>query len=544
MAQINKQTRPYVVYSLLAVAVMLPMLAGGYIFALDMAFTPQLRMPEHMSSSYLFHAALHYLNLVIPSQILQKILLFSILLLSGVGMHYVVQHIQKTKNEPRPYDEWAKYIAGSLYMINPFTYSRFMAGQYAVLLGYALLPFFVRAALRFFAVPTIGRGLAICAWAIGISIVSVHTLGMAAIVLVVGFIGHAWRCRDNCLILGKGLVIALGSGLLFVVASGYWLFPMLQGTSNQGQAIATFDSSDRAAFATTGDTVVDKLGNVLQLQGFWAEGQGLYLLPGEQMPGWPLVVLLVWVLVGCGAVWLWRQQRAIAAVFIGTTVVAIAIAIFGAGDWSVLNGFREPQKFVALVAVSYALFAGLGAGAILGRVKKSKNEVIFAIVAVPILLLPVAFTPTMFWGFSGQLAPRQYPADWFAMNKRLNQDKSEFKVLFLPWHLYTHFPFAGRVVVNPADKFFDKPTIISNELEFGGAAPTFPDNDKETISHILKAAPTSTNLGAQLADLDIKYILLAKNYDYKTYDYLQSQTDVVLVAETPNLRLYRSLVHE
>ena len=141
--------RPVLVYCLLALAVMLPLLLPGFILTLDMSFTPELRMPEYMSSSYLFHTALHYLNVILPADIIQKILLFSILLLSGLGMHFLVRHIQDAKDKGGEFALWGAHVAGAVYMINPFTYSRFMTGQYAVLLGYALLPFFVLSLLRF-----------------------------------------------------------------------------------------------------------------------------------------------------------------------------------------------------------------------------------------------------------------------------------------------------------------------------------------------------------------------------------------------------------
>ena len=67
--------RPILVYVFLALAVMLPLLLPGFILTLDMSFTPELRMPEHMSSSYLFHTALHYLNFVLPADVIQKLLL-------------------------------------------------------------------------------------------------------------------------------------------------------------------------------------------------------------------------------------------------------------------------------------------------------------------------------------------------------------------------------------------------------------------------------------------------------------------------------------
>lgn len=544
-AEVRSFARPFAAYLGLSLAVMLPLLLPGFILTLDMAFTPELRMPEQMSSSYLFNAALHYLDVLLPADIVQKIMLLSILVTSGLGMHYLVRHIQQAKDGANEFALWGAYIAGFLYMINPYTYSRFMAGQYAVLLGYALLPVFVRALLRFFAVPTLRRSLIASGWLTLVGIVSVHTLGLAAVFMLASLAVFAWRCRKNSTI----TLNAVGYGLIgiavFIAASGYWLFPLLDGSSNQGQAIAQFSTSDQAAFQTGGGSVASKLGNVLQLQGFWAEAEGLYLLPQDQLPGWAFIVVLIWILIGAGAVWLWRRQRAIAALFIVSGLAAVVLAITGAGNFAALAGFREPHKFIGLLALAYALFAGMGAITVLAWAKKRRSDIAVSAAVVAVLLTIALFTPTMYWGFAGQLSPRHYPDDWYQMNDALNKDLDNFKVLSLPWHLYTHYQFAGRVIVNPSDRFFDKPVIVSNELEFKDASPTFPDTNKTLLSkQILPAANGGQTFARDLNDLGIKYILLAKTYDYTDYAYLDHQPGLKLVNETQNLKLYRNLTYE
>ncbi len=546
MAPITTKTvRPYAIFGGLSLAVILPMLWPGYILTLDMTFTPNLHMPEQMSSSYLFHAGLHYLNVLIPADVLQKIMLLAILMLCGLGMYFLMRYIQTSKSDSGESALWGAYIAGTFYMINPFVYSRFMAGQYAVLLGYALLPFFARAMLRFFAVPTLQRVFIASGWLTLIGIVSIHTLGLAAVLILAALGVQAWRCRKNCDVTLAIITYGVIGLAMFVLASGYWLFPLLSGASNQGQAVTQFSTSDQQAFQTAGGDLAGKLGNVLQLQGFWGEGQGLYLLPQEQLPGWGFVVLGFWFLIGVGAVWLWRNHRATTVICAGAGIVAIVVAIVGAGNLPLLAGLREPHKFIGLLALFYSLAAGFGAATILAWAKNKRNHVTFIIGATIILLLPVLYTPTMFWGFSGQLSPRQYPTDWYAINDRLNRDNDDFRVLSLPWHLYMHYAFAGRVIVNPSDKFFDKSTIVSNELEFRGASPTFPNADKKLLtSEILPKAAANQQFGKELNELDIKYVLLAKTYDYKDYAYLNSHSELQLVAETKNLRLYRNLAYE
>jgi hypothetical protein len=251
-------------------------------------------------------------------------------------------------------------------------------------------------------------------------------------------------------------------------------------------------------------------------------------------------VLGLWILVGMGIRALWRKHSTVTVLFVSTAVIAIIIALVGVGDIFALAGFREPQKFVGLVALAFALFAGFGVSALFARAQKW-GTCMLGLALVAILVLPALLTPTMVWGFSSQLSPRQYPADWYVINDKLNQDTDNFGVLSLPWHLYMSYPFAGRVIVNPSQAFFDKPTIVSNELEFKNASPTFPDAKKTVLStQLLQQAATNPHLGKSLNELGIKYILLAKTFDYQNYDYLDNQSDLQLLADTPNLRLYRN----
>jgi hypothetical protein len=250
-----------------------------------------------------------------------------------------------------------------------------------------------------------------------------------------------------------------------------------------------------------------------------------------------------------GAIVLWRRhQRGIVLLFAVSGLAAVLLAATGLGAWTsghvpLFAGYREPQKFAGLLALSFAVFVGAGASALLK--KTQARQTLFSCLAIGVLLLPILYTPVMFWGFAGQLKPRQYPVDWFVMNAELNNDKSDFRALFLPWHLYMSYGFADRIIASPAQDFFDHTVVASNELQFMHASPTAPDAQKSLLSdNVLPEAPQGNRLGGQLAALHIKYVLLAKEYDYRSYDYLNHQTDLTLVRETPHLKLYKVVIHE
>ena len=534
--------KPKAAYALLAATVMLPLLLPGYILTLDMVFTPRLRMPDTVTSSYLFRAGLSLLNIIIPSQIIQKILLFGILFLSGWGMYLLSRAIQNKEHTVTT--RVGAYAAGMLYMINPFTYSRFMAGQYSVLMGYALLPFFARAWLVFLAGPSRRRMLIVAAWIVFISIVSIHTLGAVGIVIVVGLCATAWRLRNNksrLLAASKFCIVGL---LLVVVANSYWLVPLALGRGSTAQSVQNFSTVDRQAFATEGGNIVGQLANIARLQGFWVEGQGLYALPQSRMPAWGLLVIMLWILIAIGAWQLWQTKRRFAVALFGvSSLTAALLATSAINNWltgwlPLFAGFREPHKFVSLVALADAIFVGQGVAYLANKYRRKYDEVgLYGVAAISLVLI-VAITPVMLWGFGGQLKPRQYPHDWFVINQQLRKDKNPQQTLFLPWHLYSKFSFSGRIVASPATDFFDVPVMVNNDPEFANVKPALPNDSTQKIGEILTQAAAHNDLAAQLAAHHIKYILLSNDNDAKDYQYLGNQKDLHLLQNTRSLKLY------
>jgi hypothetical protein len=532
------------VYGLVALFILWPLLAPGFILTLDMVFTPKLPMPGTVTSSYLFHAGLHFLNVVLSGDVIEKILLFVILLFSGLGMHRLMDFLRPTL-EPAT-TQWAAYASGLLYMINPFTYERFMAGQYSVLLGYAYLPFFVLALFRFLKDQSLRRAAVLVGWLIAISIVSIHTLGLAFIVSLIAISQVVWNDRADVKRLRRLVMYTAGIGSIFFIVSSYWLLPLLRGEGPTAASIDTFQTTDQTAFATGGGSITGKLVHVIRLEGFWGEERGLFLLPQDELRVWGLAVIALWALVVIGILSVWRQKRETGVLFV---IVIIAAALLAAGigsDWLSAHipffaGYREPQKFVALVAFSYAVLVGFAIPKLLQMFPARFGPIW---IAVTCLCALVGLTPVMFFGFDGQLVPRHYPPDWYAMNAQIDRDTSSYQVLFLPWHLYTRYQFAGRVIANPGSSFFDMPLLISNNPELGDTGPAVPDEkDSLLTTRILPQAPHSNTLGRQLAPLQIKYVLLSKNDDYRTYGYLDHQTDLQLVTDSATLRLYRNTAY-
>jgi hypothetical protein len=512
---------------------MLPMLGRGFILTLDMVFTPQLPMPDTVTSSYLFHAGLHYLNLVLPSDVLQKIMLLSILLFSAIGMHRLTQYLQPKGAL------WGIYAASIFFMINPFSYSRFMAGQYAVLLGYALLPWFVRLLLAFGRSPHLKTALKIGGLTAVIGVVSIHTLIALGLLVIIATTMALWRSRQH---IGRYLCYGLIAAGLFSVASSYWLVPLAVGKGATSNMIGQFTIADTTAFATVGQNPVAKLGNIMRLQGFWAEGRNLYLLPQDRVVLWGLMALIIIGLVIWGEVALWRQHPAVVVLLAGSGLMSILLA---AGLMEpltrhvpLLAGYREPHKLVALVALSYSVLLAFGVNALLAKTMR-RSVALYSAAGVFLLLLPLLFSRTMLFGFDGQLTPREYPSDWFKLDQQLRRDQDDFAVIFLPWHQYMSFQFAGRIIASPASDFFSKPTFVSLDPELGGATSGRETSYQKKLHRII-IAPDKIHFAEQLAAQNIKYLILAKDLDYKQYNYLNTNSKLTVVQDYSDITLYQN----
>lgn len=545
MASINKlqNWKPSAIFAVLSLAIMAPWFAPGYILTLDMVFTPELPMPSTVSSSYVFHAALHFLNVLVPSQIIQKALLFLIFFLSSLGMYRLATYIYAA---PGRAASFGAYLAGIFYAVNPFTYDRLMAGQYSVLLGYALLPFFAKCFLVFLQKPALAVATKLAAWSVLISIISIHSLGLLAIFVLVASVTALCKHHAKPYTLrwfGFGLV-SLG---LFVVASCYWLVPLALGRGSTAVQISSFTDADIAAFDTLGNTIFEKLAHVAQLQGFWLEDRGMYTLPQQQTAGWAILAAMLLLVILVGTVQLWHtHRRMMLAILAASGVVGLLLASGIGTDWLAMHvplfaGYREPQKFAGLLALSYSVCVAGGAAAIIHYVRREMGMQNAYVATVVLLLIPTLLTATIWWGARGQLTPRQYPAEWSVVNDQLNNDPSDFTTLVLPWHMYQYYDFAGRIISNPAPDFFGKPTIISNDPEFEGShPPSSGDTQTAAIGRLLKHAYDRQDIGQQLAAHNIKYVLLTHDNDYHTYDYLSQRSDLQLVRKNASLELYRN----
>jgi len=527
-----KRVIPYWPYGLLSLVALGPLLLPGYVLTMDMVFTPDLRMPSHVDNTWLLYASLHVLDILLPADVVQKLLLLCILLLSSIGAHRLLMLVRPQQEGWRT----AVYVGAIFYVVNPFVYDRLMAGQWGVLLGYSLLPWFTASLVRLGRDPTWRRLCWLVGWTTLLGIVSIHSLGAVAVLVAVAFaLQAADKSKRARLLRFAGVGIAC-----FILLNSYWLLPAVMGQGRIAQSLQTFSNTGSTAFGTVDAVGTGTLGSILGLLGFWQEKRGLYVQPIEAYALWGLVYLVIIVLMIWGAWLAWKHQRMVAVGALCVSVISVLLALGIGHAWLVSHvpffaGFREPQKFVALLALAYCYFMTWAAAWFMTRWKGWRRAVIVAV----LFMLPFLYAPSFIWGAAGQLHATDYPKDWFAVNDRLNAQSPDGKALVLPWHLYMSYSFTnGRIIASPTPAFFDREVITSDDPELPGVKPQTRNTIRETVQHdILPALKSGQSVADVLSRLGIRYIIVSKDLDWREYSLKPDEVTRLYDGEV--LSLYR-----
>jgi hypothetical protein len=548
---------PVLWVSFLTVVVVGPWLSTGYIFGTDFAGPRHYAFPNFPTSYAALQAALALAAAALPADVVGKVLIVSIFLTAGLGAYFAVP--------AGPFI--ARAAAALVYMINPFVYDRLAYGQLTVLAGYAVVPFVAFALRRLILAPDVRRALVAAGMLALVGILDIHMALIAAVlsgVLVGTFLALEREIRDRATRLGAYLLLAVVAAL---GASSYWLIPMLSGNGPESQTLARIGDADLSAFSTTADPSLGVLVNVLGLYGFWAEDTERFASMKEFVVAWPVILAVILGLVSVGVVGGWKRIDSVDSdhtrPWVLGMVVALVLAVIlgiGIADAHVApvihwldavfppyRGMRDAGKWGAIVALAYSQLIALGFVAIRHAMRAwlrsaGNQEVAVSLLVAVVLAFPLYYGNGLLYGMHGQIHPSAYPAGWYAADRAMASDPHPGRAVFLPWHGYLALSFvqnSNRVVANPAPDFFSTPVVASEDLEIPGIkAPTGVD---QIMLSDLVAKAGQGNWSSQLAAREFKYVLLAREVDWQSYDYLDRQPDLVLVKDYGSIELYRNM---
>ncbi|XVQ12326.1 hypothetical protein ACQP1W_07110 [Spirillospora sp. CA-255316] len=482
----------------LGLLVLGPGLAPGFVLSYDMVFVPDPAftpmtfgltgtVPRHVPSD----AAVAALAAVVPAWAVQRLVLLGVFVMACTSAASLVP---ARRLLPR-------LVAGVCYAWNPFVAERLLLGQWALLLGYAALPWVLVAAAR--AGERGGGRRLVCALipaAIG-GFAALAVSGLAALLMVPWRDDRRDSRRDDRWDsrrggwLGRGKVVAA-----LAVLSLPWFVPgLLRPGGVPGDGVAV------EAFAARADTPFGTLGSLLLLGGVWN---------GETVPvgyGSP-VTAAMWALVVAGALFAfgrfrdrvehWWRGAAIAAVagYAVAALGAVAPAVLeGAiGLWSGLAVFRDGQQFVAPLAVVVAVGLGLAAE----RAMEARHPA----VAVGALLAPVVLLPSLAWGAAGQLRSVDYPAGWARAKQIIEADRTPGDVLVLPWAAYRSYPWnGGRRVLDPLPRYLNRRVVVNDAVTVGATTVAPEDPKAARLDGPIRAGGPLTDV---LREAGVRYVVV------------------------------------
>ncbi|ADG87526.1 hypothetical protein TBS_24580 [Thermobispora bispora] len=449
-----------------------PALGPGFVLRYDMVFVPDPPLRAEPGGAFPravpSDQVVALLSAVLPAEAVQKLILLGVFVLAASGAAALVPG---GRTGPR-------LVAAACYAWNAYLAQRLLLGHWALLLGYAGLPWAVRAAARG-GVPRLLLAL-LPAAAGGFKAMLITALAVLPVSALAG---------------ARRLATAGGAIALFSLP---WLIPALRAT-------AETDPAGVAAFAPRADGPFGTLGSLLMLGGVWnAEAE----VPGQ---GWwaiatvRLVVTAVALAGFAGTVRAgWPAARGLGLAAAAGLLIACTGA-FAPGAlrtliewWAGFGTLRDGQLFIAPLALAEAL--GLAAAASrLGRMA-------VAVAAVPVLVLP-----TFALGAFGRLAAVEYPAEWRTVQRIVNRDPAPGALVSLPWGAYRAFEWnGGRVVLDPATKLFARRVLWDDTLIVGTAegpirvAPEDPEA-RRIGALLARGGP----LTAALRDAGVRYVLVA-----------------------------------
>jgi hypothetical protein len=539
-----------------------PWLLPGYLFGTDWPGPRHFSVPKDFSSLTVFDVLLVAVSAVVSAEITTRLVILGALFAAGLG---AFRALPVGAFIPRA-------MASVIYVVNPFVYGRIHYGQLPLILGYALLPWIAARLLALMREPGWRHALILAAQLTALGILDLHLLVPAGIVLIAAAIAFGVARRGDRRYLSglaRNLVMALG---ITIAASAYWLIPLLTGASSEGQTISKVGAADLAAYSASTDPQLGLIPNLLGLYGFWAEGTGRFTSMKAFVPFWPVVLFILIALGALGA----RAaiQRAPTTLPSprggGTFLRPWVFALLGAGaialilEMGVANpvteplvrfldtvlppyrGMRDAGKWASLIALVYAQLIPLGAIVLLAWVRKHvaprRIDLAEALATGLLLALPLYYGNGLLFGAHGEIQPSSYPSGWYQADRLLAADPHPGRALFLPWHLYLGLDFVrntNNVVASPAPSFFSVPVVISEDPGIPQIAP-LSDPNQSAITRLVAAGPAGDWAG-ELARRDIKYVILAREVDWRRYGYLANQPDLVPVFDYGSLILYRNL---
>lgn len=450
------------------------------------------------------------LERVVGGAVLGRIAVVAALLTAGLG----ARELLRTRSLP------GTLAVVSAAVWNPYVVERLAIGQWALLWGYAALPWALVAVLR-------GRGrTGLLGLAVALVAASITPTGGAVVAATTVAVALAARRRP------------LATLLIAAAFQAPWILGGLASSASSTSAPA-----GAAAFSARSEHPGGALLTLLGGGGIWNAD----VVPASRSGAAAWFGLLL-VVIGAVVGWSLMIRR------LGARAVSGLVAVGGAGFLvalaSVTPGLeaglraavahlpgggllRDSQKWLLPMVLLQALLLGAAAERVALRLRRraapvARTPVVLALAAVtaclPLLVLPDAaatLRPT--------LTPARIPSDWHRVADRLSGPGDTVTV---PFQAYRAFAWVPAVVVaDPAPSLLPGTTVVDDRLSVSGVR--LPGEDPRAAQ--IARALDGSDLPGRLARLGVGWVVVERRTPGAVPD-LQGLTRVYL---GPDLALYR-----
>ncbi len=490
--------------TVLALVLLVPLLGPGYVLTRDMVFVPDPPLtgallgldgvPRAVPSDLLVALA----STVVPGGWVQDLVLVAIVVAGAWGAARLAPTTCRA----------GALTAATAYGWSAYLHERLLLGQWALLVGWAVLPWAVRAALDWRQGEPGWRAVACLA---------VAATGGASAGLLVGL-----------------AVVLTGRPRKALLATTVFALPWMVPALLAPGGLAGGDPDGVAAFASDADTPLGVLGSLLTGGGIWAPAA---VPPGRAAGAIVAVLVLLLAVAGLG-----RVHRRLGASL--TLAAGIGLLLGMAGRIPLLADLlrlaieqlpaagllRDGQKWIAPLVLLVAVASGCGVEALTSRLSDPRVRRVATALAV---LAPLAALPGAAWGEGGRLSASTYPKAW----RTVPQQVGEGPVLVLPWSLYRAFPWAGdRTVLDPALKLLPARVVVDDDLPLSAGTV---EGEDPLAARLDRVASSGGPLREALQAAGVRQVLVERMTRGADPDVTKRQVaGLALVVETDELALY------